>query len=328
MLPQVEIQCEKIRLQRKKGHLPKGDVPVGLAMSEISTRRSGLLFGSFIAESLSLGVHWIYDVDELVARHGRVTEFQAPASDAYHPHKQAGDQGHVGDQALCLMRCLKAAGEWDAFTYLEAWQAMWSNYDDYVDKATKTTLGNLSGGAYPAICAASSDELAGPARVAPLLAFLGEEDEATIVEAAVEQTVLTHRSVDTIEAAEFLAKTGYRLMHGGKLEACLRELTPSWALQAAEKVGHLPAAAAIGQLGRSCSIAASLPSVVYLALKYADDVELAFVENAMAGGDNCARGLALGMLLGGAKGVNELPERWRKGICHGAEFESFLASLG
>ncbi|GIS29247.1 MAG: hypothetical protein CM15mP130_2770 [Verrucomicrobiota bacterium] len=26
--------------------------------------------------------------------------------DSYHPNKQAGEQGHVGDQALCLLRFL------------------------------------------------------------------------------------------------------------------------------------------------------------------------------------------------------------------------------
>jgi ADP-ribosylglycohydrolase len=30
----------------------------------------------------------------------------------------------------------------------------------------------------------------------------------------------------------------------------------------------------------------------------------------MAGGDNCARGLALGILLGAANGISSIPERW------------------
>ncbi len=306
-------------------HLPKADLPVVLLMSEFLSRRSGLLYGSFVAESLSLGVHWIYDVDELEAKHGRVTEFKAPGADSYHPHKKAGDQGHVGDQALSLMRCLKATGSWDAVLFLNAWQGMWVGYDDYVDKATKTTLANLVGGANPEICAAASDELAGPARIAPLLALLAKAGESTVVEAAVEQTVLTHRSVDTIEAAEFLAKAAYRLMRGAALASCLRELAPTWALQAVEKVEHLSAVEAIGVLGRSCPISASLPAVIFLALKYGDDIETAFVENAMAGGDSCARGLALGMLLGASEGVEAIPERWRSGLAAADSVQEFLS---
>ena len=30
----------------------------------------------------------------------------------------------------------------------------------------------------------------------------------------------------------------------------------------------------------------------------------------MAGGDNCARGLALGLLLGATNGISSIPEHW------------------
>jgi ADP-ribosylglycohydrolase len=67
---------------------------------------------------------------------------------------------------------------------------------------------------------------------------------------------------------------------------------------------------AIAKLGPACSISSALPSVLYLAMKYGDDIETAFIENAMAGGDNCARGLALGMLLGAANEISSIPEHW------------------
>lgn len=34
-------------------------------MSLFKQRRAGLLFGSFTTDALSLGVHWIYDTEEL-----------------------------------------------------------------------------------------------------------------------------------------------------------------------------------------------------------------------------------------------------------------------
>jgi ADP-ribosylglycohydrolase len=45
-------------------------------------------------------------------------------------------------------------------------------------------------------------------------------------------------------------------------------------------------------------------------MKHGDDTETAFTENAMAGGDNCARGLALGILLGAANGISSIPKHW------------------
>ncbi len=136
-------------------------------MPDFHSRRRGLLLGAFCAESLSLGVHWIYDPSVIVARHGRVTDYQVPGAGSYHPHKRAGDPGHVGDQALCLLSFLQRARRWDAAAFLQDWQALWPSYTDYVDKATKGTLANLAAGATLANCGAPSDELAGPARLAP-----------------------------------------------------------------------------------------------------------------------------------------------------------------
>ena len=59
-------------------------------MKDLTNKQSGLLFGSYCADALSLGVHWIYDPNELAQKHGRITYYKAPGPDSYHPHKQAG----------------------------------------------------------------------------------------------------------------------------------------------------------------------------------------------------------------------------------------------
>ena len=64
---------------------------------------AGLLYGSFIADALALGAHWIYDQEELRRDFGRVTDFLDPREDSYHPSKKRGEQTHYGDQALTLM---------------------------------------------------------------------------------------------------------------------------------------------------------------------------------------------------------------------------------
>ena len=175
-------------------------------MNDLKNKKSGLLFGSYCADALSLGVHWIYDSQELVKKHGRVTEYKAPGSDSYHPHKQAGDQGHVGDQSLCLLQFLAREKKWDLSKFMEDWLSMWPDYNDYIDGATKATLANVQNQADKTQGGSDSVEIAGPARIAPLIAFLSNSSESDLVKAAVEQTVLTHQSKEAEETAIFLFK--------------------------------------------------------------------------------------------------------------------------
>ena len=44
----------------------------------------------------------------------------------------------------------------------------------------------------------------------------------------------------------------------------------------------------------------------------------------MAGGDICANGLALGMLLGGANGVSSIPQNWIDSLMADKELKDFL----
>jgi ADP-ribosylglycohydrolase len=296
-------------------------------MNDLKNKKAGLLFGSYCADALSLGVHWIYDSQELVKKHGRVTEYKAPGGDSYHPHKQAGDQGHVGDQSLCLLKFLTRERKWDPSNFMDDWLGMWPDYNDYIDGATKATLANIQNQTDKTQGGSDSVEIAGPARIAPLIAFLSNSSENELVKAAVEQTVLTHQSKEAEETAIFLAQAGYRLMHGSNLLDTLNETAPEWALEKAKSVLSENAVDAISKLGPACSISSALPSVLYLATKHGDDIEAAFIENAIAGGDNCARGLALGILLGSANGLSSIPEKWIKNLEAQMKLDKFLEQV-
>ena len=93
-------------------------------MSDFKNKQSGLLFGSYCADALSLGVHWIYDANELAQKHGRINNYKAPGADSYHPLKQAGDQSHVGDQSLCLLKFLTREKIWDPSNFMDDWLGM------------------------------------------------------------------------------------------------------------------------------------------------------------------------------------------------------------
>ena len=205
-------------------------------MNDLTNKQSGLLFGSYCADALSLGVHWIYDANELAQKHGRITHYKAPGADSYHPHKQAGDQGHVGDQSLCLLQFLVREKKWIPSGFMNDWLGMWPEYNDYIDGATKSTLANLQNQADNTQVGSDSVEIAGPARIAPLVCHLANSTEEEVVRASIEQTILTHRSPEAEESATFFAKAGYRLMHGANLVDTLNETAPAWALQKANAV--------------------------------------------------------------------------------------------
>jgi ADP-ribosylglycohydrolase len=207
---------------------------------------------------------------------------------------------------------------------MDDWLGMWPDYNDYVDGATKATLANIQNQTDKTQGGSDSVEIAGPARIAPLIAFLTSSSESEVVKAAAEQTMLTHRSKEAEESATFLAKAGYRLIHGANLPDTLNETAPQWALKKADSLLSENAVDAIGKLGPACSISSALPSVLYLALKHGDDIETAFIENAMAGGDNCARGLALGILLGAANGISSIPEHWIADLKSAKFLDQFL----
>ncbi|MEM8868580.1 MAG: ADP-ribosylglycohydrolase family protein [Verrucomicrobiota bacterium] len=279
-------------------------------MTDFQKRRAGLLFGSFTADALSLGVHWIYNTDELSQKFGYIDRYYTPGAESYHPKKRAGAQGHVGDQALCLNQYLVRTGTWEATAFMEDWIAIWPNYDDYFDHATKATLANMDKGLSLTELGSNSSELAGPARIAPVMALLADGPQTTAVQAAIEQTTLTHHSPQAIEAAAFLARACYQLLHGADISETLETTAPPWALNKAKAVLNLDPIPAVAKLGLSCPIEKALPAVLYLSLKFQDDLPKAFSENAMAGGDNCARALALGMLLGAANGIDAVPGDW------------------
>ena len=65
-------------------------------------------------------------------------------------------------------------------------------------------------------------------------------------------------------------------------------------------------------LSTACYIEAAVPTVIYLALKYAADPEQALLTNTNLGADNVHLGAVLGGLLGAQQGAAGWPQRWAR----------------
>lgn len=77
----------------------------------------------------------------------------------------------------------------------------------------------------------------------------------------------------------------------------------------------------------ACYIDSSFPAMLHLAYRYADyGPQMALLANANAGGENVARGSALGALIGASYGVRGFPESLR-GLYNKAEIEEEIRGL-
>lgn len=296
---------------------------------------AGLIYGSFVADSLALGTHWIYGQRALRRDYGRVTDFFDPRKDSVHRNKIRGQQTHYGDQALTLMESIEIHRGFEFAAFVQDWQRMWSGYSHYVDQATKETLKNLNAGSAAAGAASKSDELGGAARIAPLLATMANKPIGSVVAAARAQTALTHGSKAAGDAAEFLTRLVFSLLDGATLRAAIDqavsaafdELDMRKVWIGVEATRSLEIAAAAKSLGLACPTPQALPTLLMLLDRCGDDFETAAIENVMAGGDNAARGLALGMILGARHGNSRIPTRWLDELEAAPRIEAFLQKL-
>jgi ADP-ribosylglycohydrolase len=276
-----------------------------------------MLRASLLADALVLPVHWIYEPAEIASRFGRVSELQAPAADGYHAGQPAGGQTHYGVQALALMDALAGQQSFAADRFMDTWQHLWATHTGYRDGATKSTLANLAAGKARTEAGSPSNDLGGAARIAPLLVALDGADDDTVVAAAVAQTRLTHQDPGLLDTAAFITRAVRAVLSGRTVAEAMSDaaaapyttLPAGDYLQAARAASGRGAIEMVQRLGPACAVTGALPATMALALTYADDVETALIENAMAGGDSAARGLVLGMLLGAVEGAT-LPQRW------------------
>merc|ERR1711972_193732 len=81
------------------------------------------------------------------------------------------------------------------------------------------------------------------------------------------------------------------------------------------------------KVGKASPTEGTLPTSVYLILKYENDFAAAAKANAMIGGDNAARPVAVGMVLGAYHGVEAIPSDLKDTLNHWKKSEKLLNKL-
>jgi ADP-ribosylglycohydrolase len=281
------------------------------------SKDQAMVLASFAADALAMGVHWIYNTNVIDKKWGRVENYIKPERPTYHPTKDLGEFTHYGDQTMVLLESVCEQSGFNLEDFSQRWQQLFKSYDGYVDGATKTTLENIAEGKDDTNCGSPSDDLAGAARIAPLV-YVYQKDPEKLIESVRAQTAFTHNNNHVVDAAEYFAKVTRRILQGETPISALKSVM-------ADGFGRQPYSqwiddglqSAAGEtrqtikdFGQMCEIEAAFPCVVHLISKYETDLKTALVENAMAGGDSAERGLIVGQVLGAHLGAEAIPERW------------------
>lgn len=299
----------------------------------MTEKKTGMLWATFAADALSLGSHWVYNTRVIDKKFGRPDAFEAPLT-SYHKGKGPGDFTHYGDQTLLFLEVLAGMPSFDLRGWSDAWKTFFDDYEGYFDGATKTTLERMGAGEGPETCGSDSDDLAGAARIAPLIYAYGDRPEA-LASAISTATALTHNNAQVIEAALFIGRATTRILAGAAPLVALEEtlaadgysenLSTAFEDGVASKDGDTRQV--IADFGQMCSVEAALPGVFHLVAKFEADLTEALVQNVMAGGDSSARGMLAATLLGAHGGMDGFPGRWVVELNAKARIEAALAKV-
>lgn len=292
-----------------------------------------IVLASLAADALALGAHWIYDTGQIDDRIGRLDALRKPLPTSFHKTKNRGDFTHYGDQTLVLLKSLVETDGFLLESFSRSWRQLFSGYTGYRDHASKSTLERLEAGLPPEQAGSPSSDLAGAARIAPLV-FWYRDDEDALVAAARQQTALTHQNPDVIDSAEFFARVATAVSKGQTPEKAVRKVTEGhfdrlpfqrWVSEgiASKDRGTREAISAFGQ---ACDVTSAFSGVIHLITRYASNPVEGLIENVMAGGDSAARGMLAGMVFGTAHGAAAISDRWVADLNQLTEIEALLSA--
>ena len=292
------------------------------------------VMAAFAADTLALGPHWIYDPEHIEILFGRVETLQKPHAQTFHKNRDRGEFTHYGDQMRVLLESVAEKGGFDLHHFSARWRELFSDYDGYMDTATKNTLDSYKGGKSPETAGSSSDDLAGAARIAPLV-FCYRDDLKTLVQSAVAQTRMTHTDEATVESAAYFARVTQAVLGGTAPVTAMTsvaeayfDISPvsAWLQKGLASI-EKNSVAVINEFGASCHTGEMFPGVVHLIARYENDLKEALVQCVMAGGDSAARGSLVGMVLGAHLGMKSIPTEWLAEMKAAKKIEALLARI-
>jgi ADP-ribosylglycohydrolase len=281
----------------------------------------------------------------------------------YHPGKSAGGTTDYGDYNVLILEHLATianpARAFDVAALLPHWMnRLEKTWGSWICTMTKETYAQVKRG----IPAPSLGGFSNAMAIRHVAAHGYYDNEEELVEVA-KKTMFTHRNEHALGGGEFFARVTHRVIHGETPANAISEVAKLMggffedkANQARDKFKEesdpssdlskekfsddlaITSMARLWDVGKSEPIKVgkasptegTLPGAVYFILKYADKedgLKKAMQANAMVGGDNASRSIAIGMVLGASKGVQAIPKEWKDTLTQWTYCEDLLNKL-
>jgi ADP-ribosylglycohydrolase len=236
----------------------------------------------------------------------------------YHQFLQAGE--NTLNLRLCalLIESLNEQKGYDAEDYLRRYIDFMTtpgrHRDTYIEECHRNFFSRRARGVPLRQCGMEEKHIGGLVGVFPIAVFYRSQPEMA-VEATLEHLSLTHPGLKMRTAASLLIRVLLQVLGGSPLREVLlegiqRQDSPYWGHPFGRWLSE-PDDVVVGtRLSTACYVDDSVPAVLYLALKYHNDLQQGLIANTSLGGDNAYRGAVLGALLGAGNGMEAFPERW------------------
>ena len=324
--------------------------------NDLKNRVKGMVLGQFLGDAASLGVHWIYNTQEIECLHPEGLQgFEVPAEGHYHAGKLAGDPTHYGDAAWVLLEALAGETTFNVATFGTAFVKKMDpgkGYSGYFDSASRGTLENfrnhleVSNEPYGFQEGADDDQLATISVLAVLIAFYVArndglpEDSTTLLE---QVKILTHVRQNNERAVAYCqahTRLLLELLAGRDIHSAFHHVEEQLdtddkldrevrrKCKEAFQLKHKGTVDATDFLGQSCPLICSFPSSVQATAKHNEDFQTAIIETAKAGGDNAGRAAMIGSWIGARIGAEELPKEWINKLNRSSKIYRILENWG
>jgi len=269
-----------------------------------------LVLSALVVDSYCLGMHWVYDEEQLLDKNFNWQVLNAPKA-LWHKGKEAGDFTHYGDQTLWLYEFLKDKNSFDVDLYRDFWYKKMKNYTGYLDSASRNTILNIENKTTPS--GSNSTDLSIVGRIAPLLKVSKNKEEfLKNVQIFVQ---VTHNSEKAKECADFFARLLLLVLEKNDITKSILKLKNEYddSFQVMIEKGlnskDEDSFKAIREFGPACDIDGGFSGVIHLLAKY-DNLKEMIINNSKAGGDSSARAMIATTIFMANKNINELPKEW------------------